>query len=141
MIAVALLSALVLIATSEAGVRHAPALSKNDAQFHYVGFAIARDLHLAFHHQLGQEEAQRRVTRKLEDLRAQFAGEIGESTISWEGNVAHVTVSFLAQTALARVTVSDDEVTVDAHLPLLLAPLAGNISAFLGKTARRTLEP
>jgi putative polyhydroxyalkanoate system protein len=106
-----------------------------------VGFKISRDLTLSFDHDLGVEEARRRVAARLETLRAQFADKIGSSTVTWNGDDAEVDVAALAQHAKGYVHVGDRDVQIKVHLPMLLAPLGGRVESFLAKTAGDTLKP
>ena len=105
-----------------------------------VGFKIARDLSLSFDHHLGAAEAQRRVAARLERLRAEFANKVGSSTVTWTGNNALVEVSAFGQNANGRVYVTDTNVRIQVHLPLLLAPLGGKIESFLTKLSVETLQ-
>lgn len=104
------------------------------------GEGMARNVALNFPHQLGAEEAQRRVAQRLDDLRAQFGDKIGSSEINWTGNDAHIRVSALMQTATAEVLVRDTDVQIDIHLPLMLSPMSGKIGGFLTQVANDELR-
>jgi hypothetical protein len=105
-----------------------------------TAFKIERDVSLSFDHQLGAAEAQRRVAARLERLRAEFADRVGSSRVTWTGNNAVVEVSAFGQSAVGRVYVTETNVRIQAHLPLLLAPLGGKIESFLTKLSVETLQ-
>lgn len=125
----------------EAGVGEAGAApSSAELDLMPARVAVMRDFSLSFDHTLGKVEAKRRVAARLETLRAQFADKIGESTITWSGDVAEIRVAAFGQTANAWVSVGDTDMQIHVHLPLLLSPLGGNIAAFLTKTAHQALK-
>ena len=106
-----------------------------------VALKVARDLHLSFDHRLGAAEARRRTAARFAVLQSQFAASVGSSSIDWVGYVANVRAKALGQNATAVVLVGDTAVDITIHLPALLTPLAGNIEAYLTKTAVETLNP
>ena len=132
--------AALLAATALAAPPRAAPLTAHLKVAEPCAFRVARDLSLHFEHHLGAAAARKRVETKLRSLQAKFAGSLSSSSIVWAGDSAHVRVAVFGQEAQALVQVNASSVDVTAHLPLILSPLAGNITSVLQQAADETLR-
>ena len=56
---------------------------------------------------------------------------VGDSSLRWEGDTAHVSVKALGQRATATIDVAEENLTITIILPMILSPFKGAIVAFL----------
>jgi hypothetical protein len=85
-------------------------------------------------HQLGRDEARRRLENGMGQVRSQLAG-VGASVENhWTDDRMTFDVAVLAQTISGRIDVGDSEVRLEVDLPWMLAMLAEKIT---GRIARQ----
>jgi hypothetical protein len=85
-------------------------------------------------HQLGRDEARRRLENGMGQVRSQLAG-VGASVENhWTDDRMTFDVAVLAQTISGRIDVGDNEVRLEVDLPWMLAMLAEKIT---GRIARQ----
>src|SRR3954470_20436053 len=85
-------------------------------------------------HQLGRDEARRRLENGMGEVRSQLAG-VGASVENhWTDDRMTFDVAVLAQTISGRIDVGDSEVRLEVDLPWMLAMLAEKIT---GRIARQ----
>ncbi|MDB5507822.1 MAG: polyhydroxyalkanoic acid synthase [Hyphomicrobiales bacterium] len=104
---------------------------------------MSREMTISIPHQLGAEEATRRLRVGLEKMRADFGSKLSAADISWSERHANLRVGALGQTIDGEVDVTDDSVNVRVRLPWVLAAMSDKVAAFLktrGADALR-LEP
>jgi Putative polyhydroxyalkanoic acid system protein (PHA_gran_rgn) len=101
---------------------------------------MAKSITITLQHELGVEEAHRRIASGLESLRKQFADKIGAASVEWKDNRADVHVSALGQVADATIEVTSNLVTIELRLPLLLAALAEKAQGLIAKSAADALR-
>ena len=65
---------------------------------------------------------------------------IGTAEIAWVGDVAHLRVAALGQTATAEIDVKPADIRVEIHLPWLLAAMANKVQGLLDKNAKEALR-
>ena len=93
---------------------------------------MSRPIVLKTRHKLGVEGVKRRLDERYESLKSTVKlDRVGESQMRWEGDTAHVSVKALGQRATATIDVTDQDLTITIHLPMILAPFKGAIVAFL----------
>ena len=91
-------------------------------------------------HNLGAEEAQRRIAAGLERGKSEFAATFSSVDIGWKANHADVAVVALKQRVTAGIDVFADLVRVEVSLPWYFAPLQNRIAAVLQSQGRKTLQ-
>ncbi|MDE2579001.1 MAG: polyhydroxyalkanoic acid system family protein [Hyphomicrobiales bacterium] len=91
-------------------------------------------------HQLGQDEAKRRITEAIDKGRRDMASVISDATIGWKANHADVRVTAIKQTVTAGLDVFDDSVRIELHLPWYFAPIQNKIVAALEKRGESSLK-
>jgi hypothetical protein len=94
---------------------------------------------IAVPHNLGVDEARRRIAAEIERLRQEYINKFAYSEVAWMGDTANIRVVALAQEAKARIDVSADSVRIEIILPWLLAKLAAPLQAKLTANAKETL--
>ena len=101
---------------------------------------MGKSITIVLHHELGQDEARRRISSVLDSSKRQFADRIGSATVNWTGNIADVHVTALGQTADVTVDVGPATVTLDLKLPWLLAAFAEKARAYIEATGAEALR-
>ena len=101
---------------------------------------MTKSITIALRHELGAEEARRRLEAGLAMLKTQFADKIGSATVVWRENCADVRVSALGQVADATVDVQKEVVTIVVRLPWLLAAFAGKARQVIEKSGEDALR-
>jgi hypothetical protein len=91
-------------------------------------------------HQLGKDEALRRLQGGLGRLREQFGDKLGAVEHTWTGDHADVRLNVLGQTVTGGLDVMDDHVRVEVYLPWLLAMLAEKAKGLIEKQGNLMLE-
>lgn len=84
-------------------------------------------------HQLGREEAKRRLQGGMGQVRSQLAGVGATVEDHWSENQMRFEVAVLAQTIGGRIDVQDDLVRLEVDLPWVLAMLAEKITGRIAK--------
>ncbi len=101
---------------------------------------MAKTLAVTLPHSLGAAEAKRRISSGIESLRQQYAAQLTQADIAWQGDHADLRVGALGQTINARVDVGDDQLHIEVDLPWLLQKLAAPVQAFLTRKGEDTLR-
>ena len=93
-------------------------------------------------HQLGREEARRRVESGFGLLQQQLTGGMGMVNCQqrWEGDRLHFEASALGQKLTGRLDVTDDALRIEVDLPEILAALADRIAGKLKTAGGKLLE-
>lgn len=93
---------------------------------------MAAPIVLKTRHQLGVDGVKRAITERYENLKQTVKiDKIGDSSLSWEGDVAHFSAKALGQRATGTIDVTEANLTITINLPMILAPFRGAIVAFL----------
>ena len=80
---------------------------------------------ISISHQLGRNEARRRIDTGFAKLANQLPGGVRVNNQRWDGDRLLFSVAALAQTLSGSVDVLENTVTIDIELPGLLGPIAG----------------
>ncbi|HEX2724653.1 MAG TPA: polyhydroxyalkanoic acid system family protein [Beijerinckiaceae bacterium] len=91
-------------------------------------------------HQLGKEEAQRRLQGGVGRLRAQFGDKLGTIEDTWTGDHADFRLSVLGQGVSGSLDVMEDHVRVEVQLPWMLAMVAEKAKGLIQKQGTLMLE-
>lgn len=91
-------------------------------------------------HQLGREEARRRLQTGIGQLKTKFADKVTALDESWTGDHLDLAVKALGQSVSAGLDVEADHVRLEIHLPWMLALLAEKAKGFIRKEGQLLLE-
>ena len=91
-------------------------------------------------HQLGKEEARRRLQGGVGRLREQFGDKVGHIEDTWTGDHADFRVSILGQSVAGALDVMEHEVRVEVQLPWMLAMVAEKAKGLIQKQGTLMLE-
>jgi hypothetical protein len=80
-------------------------------------------------HQLGKDEAKRRLSGLLPGLRSEFAGMISDLQEHWEGDALHFAFKARGFAVTGAAEVRPAAVSVDYNLPLLARPFKGQFES------------
>jgi hypothetical protein len=104
---------------------------------------MARPITVTIPHQLGKDEARRRIADGFGQLRDQMAA--GPLTLlkfqeRWEGDLLLFEGGALGQTIRGHIEILTDSVILVVELPEILAALAESIKGRLSKQGQKLLE-
>jgi hypothetical protein len=94
-------------------------------------------------HNLGKEEARRRIEQGFGRIRQQMAGAVGGMLAfqeRWEGDRLHFEGGALGQKMTGRLDVLPDSVQIQLDLPAILAAIADRVVGTLKSEGRKLLE-
>lgn len=91
-------------------------------------------------HQLGKDEAVRRLKDGIARTNGQLGGMIVIDQAIWEGDTLRFRMRALGQAAAASIEVLDDTLRIEVSLPWLLAKAAKRLIPALRKQATLLLE-
>ena len=94
---------------------------------------MQRPIDVDLPHQLGRDEARRRIAGNIHKLENHIPGGTSKVDSSWSGDTLNLTVTAMGQSVEARIDVMDAKVHCHIMLPGMLALFAGPIEAMLGK--------
>ncbi|HUI21081.1 MAG TPA: polyhydroxyalkanoic acid system family protein [Methylocella sp.] len=91
-------------------------------------------------HNLGAQEAKRRIAERIEHLRRDYIDKLAYSEVNWNGDAADLRVVAFGQTATAKILVTSDALRIEVQLPWILAALTSRIQGFLKTNAEESLR-
>lgn len=100
---------------------------------------MAKPVTVTISHELGREEARRRISEGFGKV-ADGLGFAIKLDQRWEGDTMHFDARAVGQVITGQVEVADDNVTVTMILPLFLAGMAERIKGKLQKESTLLLE-
>ena len=92
---------------------------------------MQRPLDVDLPHQLGREEARRRIAGNIHKLESHIPGGTSRVDSSWEGDTLNLQVHAMGQAVEAKIDVFETKVHCRILLPGLLSFFAGPIEAML----------
>jgi Putative polyhydroxyalkanoic acid system protein (PHA_gran_rgn) len=101
---------------------------------------MSKPLVISIPHQLGKQEALRRLKEGLGSAGASFSHLFSIEEQIWTGDHLQFRVSALGQSATGSVDVADDYVKLEVYLPWLLAMLAETLQPLIRKEGVLLLE-
>jgi putative polyhydroxyalkanoate system protein len=99
-----------------------------------------RTLDISVPHNLGREEARRRVERGVGEATARYAGAVGTVEQTWAGDRLDFAVTALGQRVSGWLDVEEKAVQIHVVLPWLLARIAEKLKPQIESEARRVLK-
>ncbi|WP_375466093.1 polyhydroxyalkanoic acid system family protein [uncultured Methylobacterium sp.] len=95
---------------------------------------MAKPLIVDIPHDLGRDEARRRIATGVDQGRALLAKSgITINTLAWTGDRLDFAISAMTQGMNGQIDVGPESVRVEVHLPLLLALFAEKVKKMVGK--------
>ncbi|REK12334.1 MAG: hypothetical protein DWQ37_12280 [Planctomycetota bacterium] len=104
---------------------------------------MARPIAVTIPHDLGKDEARRRIDEGFGKLQSQMAGGmLGLVSFEqhWDGDRLNFTGAGLAQTIRGRIDILPESVRLEVDLPELLAALADRITGRLQQETQKLLR-
>jgi Putative polyhydroxyalkanoic acid system protein (PHA_gran_rgn) len=101
---------------------------------------VAAPLIVLIPHNLGKEEASRRIRSGLERIMESFAGKLSVIDEAWTEDHLDFRVSVLGQAASGTIDVAEDNVRLAVELPRILMMLASRARALVERQGRIMLE-
>ena len=105
---------------------------------------MARPVSVTIPHNLGKDEARRRIEEGFGRMRQQMTGGMGAMMLTfqdrWEGDRLHFEGGGLGQKMTGRLDIRDDAVAIELDLPEILAAIADKIASRLKIEGQKLLE-
>ena len=101
---------------------------------------MARELAVRIPHDLGAEEAARRLRSGLEKICSDYGAHLSRADIVWRDHCADVQIGALGQSVGGEIAVQSDHVEVKIYLPVLLSGLAERIGLFIRARGEESLR-
>jgi putative polyhydroxyalkanoate system protein len=98
------------------------------------------NLTITIPHQLGHEEARRRIDEQASRLQSQHGGMLERIEQRWEGDTLHFLVGAVGQSVSGTLRVAESDVYLEVALPWMLAMLAGALKKQIEQQGRKLLE-
>jgi hypothetical protein len=90
-------------------------------------------------HQLGKNEARRRIDEGVGRLTSQI-GAVGEVKKAWQGDVLHFSLQAIGQTISGNIDVQAQEVRLEVTLPGIFAMIANKVKGRVRDEGKILLE-
>jgi hypothetical protein len=91
-------------------------------------------------HELGRDEARRRLESGFGRIRQQIVGKALAVDERWEGERLHFSAAGFGQRVSGRVDVFNDSVRIEVDLPWFLAAIAEKLQGRISRESRLLLE-
>jgi Putative polyhydroxyalkanoic acid system protein (PHA_gran_rgn) len=101
---------------------------------------MSRPLVVDIPHQLGKEEAVRRLKSGFGRARSSFGEKLAVIEETWSGDHLDFRAGVLGQNVVGTIDVADDHVRVELQLPWLLGLLADQVRPFIERQGHLMLE-
>ncbi|HEY3861265.1 MAG TPA: polyhydroxyalkanoic acid system family protein [Verrucomicrobiae bacterium] len=96
-------------------------------------------INMAVPHQLGQDEAKKRLATLIADARAKFAGQVTNVAESWNGSVDAFSFDAMGFSVTGKLDVQASQVLVELDLPWAAYPFKSRIENEIQTHARELL--
>ncbi len=97
------------------------------------------NLTISIPHQLGREEARRRISEQVSRLQTQHGGMLERVEQSWQGDTLNFVVAAVGQSVSGTLRVYESSVDLDIALPWMLAMLAGTVKKQIETQGKKLL--
>ncbi len=101
---------------------------------------MTKPLVVSIPHQLGREEAVRRLKAGLGRVETQFGALLAVQEETWQAERLAFRVTALGQPVSGTIDVGEDRVVLELQLPWLLAKLAGAVQPLIRREGSLMLE-
>lgn len=92
-------------------------------------------------HQLGREEARRRVEQHLSQSKQQYGSVLEQMDDRWTGDTLYLSIRAMGQSLSGVLYIEEQVVRVEIPLPWPFALLAGKVQKTIEHEGRKLLEP
>ena len=96
-------------------------------------------INLTLSHNLGTEEAKRRVNHLVAETRTKFGDVISDVEESWNGNVQTFRFRAMGFAVNGTIEAQPSAVLIQMHLPFAALPFKGRVESELSKHAKALL--
>jgi putative polyhydroxyalkanoate system protein len=90
-------------------------------------------------HQLGRDEARRRISEQVSRLQSQHGSMLERLEQRWEGDTLHFLVAAMGQSVTGTLLVMDRTVDLDIALPWMLSMLASAVKSQIEQQGKKLL--
>lgn len=90
-------------------------------------------------HQLGREEALKRIQSVLKNVEARFGNQVSDLHQEWDENAGKFSFRVMNMPISGTLTVSDADVALDSKLPLAASLFEGKIKSVILEEAKKVL--
>jgi putative polyhydroxyalkanoate system protein len=101
---------------------------------------MTKPLIVSIPHDLGKEEAARRLQQGVTRMKSQFGDKVASFDEQWSGDRMDFRVGTWGPTVTGHLEVMEDSVRVEVQLPWLLAMIAEKAKSFIQKQGTLMLE-
>jgi hypothetical protein len=101
---------------------------------------MSKPLVVTIPHQLGREEANRRLRTGFDKVQSTFGQHVSQIEQTWAGDHLDFKLGVLGQSASGTLDVENDHVRVEVQLPWLLAVLGEKAKSMIEKQGQLMLE-
>lgn len=101
---------------------------------------MAQPLVVNLPHNLGTEEARRRIEGSIDKLAGYIPGGAADVSHHWAGDRMHLAVKAMGQAVTSQIDVQEKNVRLEVLLPGMLGMFAGQIEGFLKGKGGQLLE-
>jgi hypothetical protein len=101
---------------------------------------MTKPLIVSIPHDLGKEEAMRRLQHGVGQMKSQFGDKIASIDSNWAGDRMEFKVGAMGQNVAGHLDVTEDAVKVEVQLPWILAMIAEKAKGFIQKQGTLMLE-
>lgn len=91
-------------------------------------------------HQLGQEEALKRIQSVLKNVEARFGSQVKDLKQNWNGSTGDFSFSVMNMPVSGTLSVNSSEVSLDSKLPMAAAMFQGKIKSVIMEEAAKVLS-
>jgi len=91
-------------------------------------------------HQLGQEEALKRIQSVLKNVEARFGSQVKDLQQNWNGHTGNFSFSVMNMPVSGTLTVNAADVALDSKLPMAAAMFQGKIKSVIMEEATKVLS-
>jgi hypothetical protein len=96
-------------------------------------------INLSVPHNLGQDEAKKRIAGLLADTRSRFAGQVSNVVESWNGYADAFSFEAMGFSVRGNLNVQPAQVIIELNLPLAAYPFKGRVENEILTHARQLL--
>ena len=100
---------------------------------------MATPITVSIPHQLGRDEARRRIQAGFEDITHLLPGKGGACSEHWEGDSLTFSIVAMGQTVAGVINVLDTQVRMEIELPGVLGMIASSLKDRLQKVGQQLL--
>jgi hypothetical protein len=98
------------------------------------------NIQMSIPHSIGKEEALARIKSLLGNVQTRFAGQLKDVNQEWTDNQGTFSFSVMNMPVSGKLTVNNDEVTLDGKLPLAASLFQGKIKEVIMEEAKKVLS-